>query len=169
MKRLHLLRHAKSSWDDETLPDRERPLAPRGIRASGRMAEHIAGADLGVELVLCSPARRARDTLEPVLPALGADVQVRTEPAVYGADAAELLEIVRGLPEEVGSALLVGHNPGLESFAQRLAAKGESLGKLAKKYPTGALASFELDVDHWREADLGGARLESFVRPRRLE
>jgi phosphohistidine phosphatase len=169
MKRLHLLRHAKSSWDDDSLPDRERPLAPRGVRASGLMAEHVAGAGLGVELVVCSPARRARDTLEPVLPALGEEVQVRSEPAVYGADAAELLEIVRGLPQEVASALVVGHNPGLESFARRFAADGQSLGKLRKKYPTGALASFKLDVRHWRRADFGRARLESFVRPRQLD
>jgi phosphohistidine phosphatase len=165
VKRLHLLRHAKSSWKDESLADEERPLAKRGVRASKRMAEHIAGAGLGIELVVCSPARRARDTIDPLLEALDPEPEVRTEPAVYGADVGELLEVVRGLPEEMDVAVIVGHNPGLQSFAFGLAADA----RLRGKYPTGALASFALDVERWRDVELGGARLESFVRPRELD
>ena len=168
MKHLHLLRHAKSSWKDRSLPDEQRPLAPRGVRASARMAEHIAQAELSVELVACSPARRARDTLEAIRPALGPNVEVRTEPALYGAGPDDLLDFVRELPEEVDCALLVGHNPGLQSFALRLAASGQEVDTLAAKYPTGALASLALEIESWREAAFGGAMLESFVRPREL-
>jgi len=166
VKHLHLLRHAKSSWEDQSLPDEERPLAPRGTRASKRMAEHLAGRGLGVELVVCSPARRARETLDPILHACGWAAEVRVDPAVYGADAAQLLGVVQALPEEAASALVVGHNPGLQDLARRLASEGAARGKLAKKYPTGALASLELNAERWAEAGFGGGRLESFVRPR---
>jgi phosphohistidine phosphatase len=165
VKRLHLLRHAKSSWDDASLPDRERPLAPRGKRASKRMARHIANAGLGIELAVCSPARRARQTLDPLLELL--DPELRTEPRLYGAAVSELLELVRELPDDPGSVLFVGHNPGLHEFAERLAPEGDD--RLARKFPTGALASFELDVDGWPEAELGRGRLVAFVRPRELE
>jgi phosphohistidine phosphatase len=166
MRRLHLLRHAKSSWKDESLPDEERPLAKRGVQASARMAQHIAGAGLGIDLVVCSPARRARDTAEPVLEALDPEPGLRIEPAVYGADAGRLLEVVRGLPEEVDSVLVVGHNPGLQDFARRLAGDSD---ELSGKYPTGALASVALDANTWGEVEPGAARLESFVRPRELD
>lgn len=165
MKRLHLLRHAKSSWEDESLPDRERPLAPRGLRASKRMARHIADAGLGLELVVSSPARRARQTLDPLLELL--EPELRIEPRVYGAGVAELLALVRELPKEVDRVLLVGHNPGLHDFAESLAAEGED--RLAGKYPTGALASFELDIESWADAELRRARLVAFVRPRDLD
>jgi phosphohistidine phosphatase len=165
VKRLHLMRHAKSSWDDESLPDRERPLAPRGKRASKRMARHIADAGLGIELVVCSPARRARQTLDPLLELL--DPELRMEPRVYGAGVAELLELARELPEDLDSVLFVGHNPGLHEFARRLAEEGDD--RLARKFPTGALASFDLDVDRWPEAELARGRLVAFVRPRELD
>ncbi len=168
MKRLHLLRHAKSSWEDRSLYHEERPLAPRGTRASKRLAEHLARRGLGVDLVVCSPARRARDTLEPILDACGWEAEVRVDPVVYGADAAQVLGLVQALPEEVASALVVGHNPGLQDLARRLASEGAALGKLAKKYPTGALASLELEAERWPDVDFGGGRLESFVRPRDL-
>jgi phosphohistidine phosphatase len=165
VKRLHLMRHAKSSWDDESLPDRERPLAPRGKRASKRMARHIADAGLGIELVVCSPARRARQTLDPLLELL--DPELRMEPRVYGAGVTELLELVRELPEDLGDVLFVGHNPGLHEFARRLAEEGDE--RLARKFPTGALASFDLQVNRWPEAELGRGRLVAFVRPRELD
>jgi phosphohistidine phosphatase len=165
VKRLHLLRHAKSSWEDESLPDRERPLAPRGRRASKRMARHMADAGLGIELIVCSPARRARETLDPLLGLM--EPELRVEPRLYGAGVGELLELVRELPGNVDCALFVGHNPGLHEFAERLA--GESDERLARKYPTAALASFELDLKGWAESELGRGRLVAFVRPRELE
>jgi phosphohistidine phosphatase len=165
VKRLHLLRHAKSSWEDESLPDRERPLAPRGLRASKRMARHIADAGLGIELIVCSPARRARETLDLLLGLM--EPELRVEPRLYGAGVGELLELVRELPGKVDSALFVGHNPGLHEFADRLAEQSDD--RLARKYPTAALASFELDVDGWAESELGRGRLVAFVRPRDLD
>ncbi len=168
-RRIHLLRHAKSDWSDGSLRDRERPLAPRGRKACRALARHLREHPLGVELVLCSTARRARETLDGVAEALG-DVEVRYEEAIYGASARELLEFVRGLPEEVGSVLLVGHNPGFETFALLLAGEGsESAGvdAMRAKYPTGALASFE-GPGSWSAVGPGSCALRAFVRPREL-
>lgn len=164
MKRLHLLRHAKSSWEDHSLTDEERPLNRRGRKASKRMARHIANEIRGLQLVVSSPARRARATLDPVLELL--KPEVRIDPRLYGADVPLLLALVRLLPDEAETVMLVGHNPGLHDFADRLAGGAD---RLAGKYPTGALASFELDIERWCEVELGGGRLASFVRPRELD
>src|SRR5690348_15438101 len=115
MKRLYLLRHAKSSWKDASVPDRERPLAARGRRAATAMAGHIDAAGVEVQLVLCSPARRALETLDRLRPALGG-ADVRVEPELYGADAAGLLARVRRVPDAVDAFLLIGHNPALHDL-----------------------------------------------------
>ena len=83
MKRLWLLRHAKSSWDDLSLPDPDRPLAPRGQRAARLLAAHLAASDVRPRLVLCSSSLRTRQTLAAILPALGDDLEVRIEPATF--------------------------------------------------------------------------------------
>jgi phosphohistidine phosphatase len=110
--RLDLLRHAKSSWDDHTLTDRDRPLAPRGRRAATRIARWAQKHDVRPQLVVSSSAVRARETLQGVLPGLG-EPEVWIEVALYAASAETLLQRVRALPEEAEEAMLVGHNPGL--------------------------------------------------------
>jgi len=155
-RRLHLLRHAKSSWDEPWSNDAERPLAPRGRRAAARIGRHLREAALAPDLVLCSPARRARETLER----LGLPVPARIEPALYGASAGALLALARALPPEHHEVLLIGHNPSLEEL-------GPLRTALAAKYPTGALATFALPGS-WAALDAGGARLEAFIRPRDL-
>jgi phosphohistidine phosphatase len=92
VKRLWLLRHAKSSWDDPGLPDPDRPLAPRGRRAAELLAAHLAASDLRPGVVLCSSSLRTRQTLAAILPALGDALQIRIERELYGAGAAQLLE-----------------------------------------------------------------------------
>ena len=168
MRTLHLLRHAKSSWDDSALPDRDRPLAPRGLRAAAAMRDHMAAAGLHVDLVLVSPALRARQTWEAVAAGVVAG-HVRTEATIYEASATELLRLVHGVDGELGSVLLVGHNPGFHDLALTLAGAGEheALTALRSKYPTGALASLEFDQE-WSSIGAGAARLVSFVRPRDL-
>src|SRR4051794_26437716 len=120
MKRLYLLRHAKSSWKDPGLADHDRPLAGRGRRAAKAVARHLREQGIDPELVLCSTARRARETLERLEPALGRGA-VRVEPVLYGADAGALLEHLRGVSDAVGSVLVIGHNPGLQRLALGLA------------------------------------------------
>ena len=107
---LLLLRHAKSSWDDASKPDHDRPLAPRGHRAAERVGAHLRASDHRPDLVLCSTSRRTRETLERL--GLGG-TDVRMEDRLYAADDETLLERVRELPEDVGAVLVVAHNPGL--------------------------------------------------------
>ena len=159
MKRLLLLRHAKSAGkDDPRLTDHERPLARRGERACAAMARHLAGTE--VDLVLCSTARRAVDTWEGV----NADVkagEVRFEDALYTFDGDDLIDRLEGLQEGVSSVMVVGHNPAIEELAEWLT--GEGVGK----YPTGALAVIALERG-WGELEHDCAELRSFVRPRDL-
>lgn len=161
-KRLLLLRHAKSSWDDPTRPDHDRPLAPRGRKAAQLIGAHLRRERIAVSLVLCSPARRARETLELVEPP--GDVQI--VPELYGASVDELLERVRQLPEASNSVMLIGHNPALQELAACLAADAGDLAE--RKFPTGALAVLEFDGP-WRALGPHGAELAAFVKPRELE
>ena len=163
MKRILLLRHAKSSWDDPALSDHDRPLAPRGLRATAAMAEHLRSDDTKVDLVLCSSALRARETLERLGDTLG-DADTSVEDELYGAGDDELLDRLRRVPPEVESVALIGHNPGLHDLAVGLTRAGRKL----ERYPTGALAVLEFD-GAWSELDSGRTRLVSFVKPKDLE
>jgi phosphohistidine phosphatase len=169
VKTLLLLRHAKSSWADPVVPDHERPLAPRGARAAERVAEHLADESIHPALVLCSTARRARETLDALRPVLGESADVRLESDLYGADAGELLERLRAVDPEVASVMVIGHNPGLEDLALELAGSGDeaALAQLRTKFPTGALATLELPSG-WVELGPGGAALTGLVVPRHL-
>jgi phosphohistidine phosphatase len=168
VKRLHLLRHAKSSWDDGALRDRDRPLAPRGRRATRRIASWARKHDVRPQLVVSSSAVRARETLQGVLPGLGKP-EVWIEIALYAASAETLLERVHALPDEAEEAMLVGHNPGLGDLLLLLAEPGELRERAEAKVPTGALATLEADIECWADLEPGGARLVSFVVPRQLK
>jgi phosphohistidine phosphatase len=168
VKRVYLLRHAKSSWKDPDLADRERPLAPRGRRAAKAIAAYLSAHRIAPALVLCSPARRARQTLEHVAPGLGDAPEVRIEPGLYDDSERELLARLQEVPEDVPSVMLIGHNPAIERLALNLAAGGAQLADLAHKYPTGALATLEFRGS-WRELEPEGARLAGFIKPRDLE
>jgi phosphohistidine phosphatase len=168
VRRLHLLRHAKSSWDDDALRDRDRPLAPRGRRATKRIASWSRKHDVRPQLVISSSAVRARETLRGVLPGLG-EPEVWIEVALYAASAETLLERVHALPDEAEEAMLVGHNPGLADLLLLLAAPGDLRERAESKVPTGALATLEADIDRWADLEPGRARLVSFVVPRQLK
>ena len=168
MKRLYLLRHAKSSWDDSSLPDHDRPLAGRGRRASKAIARHLREEDIKPDLVLCSSARRARETLDRLEKALSAST-VQVEDDLYAASASQLLDRVRRVPDGVESVMLIGHNPGLQELALDLARASATADELAAKYPTAALATLEFSASSWRELDNGAADLVALVCPRDLE
>jgi phosphohistidine phosphatase len=167
MKHLLLLRHAKSSWGESGLADHDRPLAPRGRRAAKLIAEHLRRERVVPALVLCSSARRTRETLERIAPALGEHVRVQIERELYAAPEHGLLERVRAVEDGVESVMLIGHNPGVEQLALRLAASGASLAAVRRKYPTGALATLEF-AGRWRELGPGSAELTDFVTPKQL-
>ena len=163
-----LLRHAKSSWSDPALADVDRPLSPRGERASRRIAKYIRRKKLRPALVLCSPSRRTRQTLETIEPALGRRYAVELVPQLYAASELELLELLQALPDSVASVMIVGHNPGLQDLALALAARGADLPELEAKFPTGALATLVAQSDSWSALRPGVAELVDYVVPREL-
>jgi phosphohistidine phosphatase len=163
VKQLHILRHAKSSWDDPDLADHERPLAPRGKKAALRIAEHVRTEGITPELVLCSTALRARQTLAALLPVLSGDVEIRLEDALYGAGVETVLTRLRTVDEAVGSVLVVGHNPTLHELALALTGREDAL----EHFPTGSLATLS-PTTSWADIAEGGAELVAFVVPRKL-
>lgn len=164
---LLLLRHAKSSWDEPSLPDRERPLSKRGRLAAERMGAHLRNEGLVPSLVLCSSSRRTQETLERL--DLG-DTEARFEDALYGAGEQELLSRLRDVTAGAVSVAVIGHNPGMHDLAIELAGSdlGEPAARVREKFPTGAVAVFEVD-GAWRDLAPGRTRLTSFVVPRELE
>jgi phosphohistidine phosphatase len=169
VKGLWLLRHAKSSWDDPSLPDANRPLAPRGRRAAELLAAHLAAAEVRPTVVLCSSSLRTRETLAAILSALGDALEIRIERALYGAGAAELLERLRQVPNRASSVMLIAHNPGIQDLAVGLASSGQALASLREKFPTGALATMDVEAERWRDVDNGIATATTLVTPRSLE
>ena len=167
VKRIYLLRHAKSAWDDPTLRDRDRPLAPRGRKAARRMARWAKKHGVRPQLVVCSDAVRAQQTLQGVLPGLG-DPTVWVEGTLYAAGAETLLARVRALPGEVDEAMLVGHNPGLMDLVLLLAAPGALREQARENLPTAALAELQTGVERWTDVSPGAAWLTQFVLPRKL-
>jgi phosphohistidine phosphatase len=167
-RRLYLLRHAKSSWKHERLPDHDRPLAGRGRRAAKAMAGHLREQAIEPELVLCSTATRARETLERIRAALG-DGEVRVERELYRAGPAVLLARLHEVPDAVGSVMVIAHNPGLEDLALLLARREARVRELEAKFPTGALATLALRGSDWAGLDRASADLIAFVRPRDLD
>ncbi|HKO26322.1 MAG TPA: histidine phosphatase family protein [Solirubrobacteraceae bacterium] len=167
-KRLFILRHAKSSWEDPGLADHERPLAPRGRRAVEAIAAHVNVAGIAPELVLCSSARRTRETLEGV--AVGGQHVIESD--LYEANCQDVLERLHRVPEEIGSVMVVGHNPALQALVLRLAeddaaTDGSHLVEVRRKFPTGALATLTFEGT-WMELSPRSARLASYVRPKSL-
>jgi phosphohistidine phosphatase len=167
MRSIYLLRHAKSSWKTG-VPDHERPLARRGRRAAKAIRRHLREAGVEPELVLCSTARRAVDTLERIEPALRTS-DVRIERDLYGAGSEALLDRLRSVPNDVGSVMLIGHNPGLQLLALDLARPAAERDELAEKFPTAALVTLAFRSASWRLLEPGTAELVGFVRPRDLE
>jgi phosphohistidine phosphatase len=154
---LILLRHAKSAWPPE-VPDAERPLAARGRRdapAAGRwLREHFRKIDL----VLCSPAIRAAQTCDLVLAEWEVRPRVRHEPRLYGASAQELLQLIQALPPRVSTAVLIGHNPGLEEVLTVLTGATEPV-------KTSAIAVIRTPAG-WDGAGPGSSALEELALPR---
>ncbi|MHA1538630.1 MAG: SixA phosphatase family protein [Alphaproteobacteria bacterium] len=170
MKRLFLMRHAKSSWDDLAFSDFDRPLAERGREACLRLARYLRGTELPIDLVLCSGAARARETWERIAGALAQRVPVEYEDALYMAGPGSLLARLRGLDPALNTVLLVAHNPDVEILAQQLCRRGggEPLARLEVKYPTGGLAEIALDCADWAEVKEACGTLKHFTVPREL-
>ena len=168
MRTIILLRHGKSSWSDPTLADIDRPLAPRGERASRRIAKYMRRKRIRPELVLCSPSLRTRQTLGAIEPSLGKSSLVELVPQVYAASQGELLERLQAVSDSVSSVMFIGHNPGLHDLALALASRGADLPQLEQKFPTGALATLVVHSGSWASLSPGDAELVDYVVPRQL-
>jgi phosphohistidine phosphatase len=132
------------------------------------MAAHLEADGIRPALVLCSGARRTRQTLAGVLPALGGELEIRIEPELYTFDADVLLARLRRVEERMPSAMLIGHNPAMQELALSLASGGPRRADLEVKFPTGALATIDLATDSWAEVRPENGQLVEFVAPRDL-
>jgi phosphohistidine phosphatase len=170
MRRLLLMRHAKSSWDQPGLADIDRPLAPRGRSSAKAMARQMRRDGLRPDLVLCSPAARVRETWELLSEELGQDLPCRTLRSLYPGVPSRLLAALSRAGDDVASLLLIGHNPGISSLALRLArpGAGKSRKQMETKFPTAALAVLAFKIDRWSEIEPETGRLVAFVRPKDL-
>jgi phosphohistidine phosphatase len=170
LRTLFLLRHAKAVPADEADDDEVRALATRGRSAARTLAGHFRGAGLAPDLVLCSPSARTRETLELVRTGFAKPIKVETNPALYLADWPVILEAIRAVPEDVGTVMVVGHNPGLHELAMSLAvmAPREQRAKLARKFPTGALVRFAVERP-WGEFNRASINLVEYLTPADLD
>ena len=161
MKHLLLVRHAKSSWKDESLADRERPLAGRGKRAAKALGVYLEQRDLAIDLVLCSPARRARDTWSLVAKELSRPPAKRKENALYLPSLETLLSTLRETPATVNTLLVVGHSPSLDALLLSGIAelRPEQRARITAKFPTAALAALDLPLRSWRQLGRTPGRL----------
>jgi len=168
MKTLVLLRHAKSAWDSADLPDIDRPLSPRGQKAAPLMGERLKKAGYVPDLVLCSTAKRARETLDLIAASLPKKAKVQHLKELYMAVPREMLNVVVKVADGAETVLLIGHNPGIGSLAGWLAGEGdsESLAKIRRKFPTAAAAVITFDVARWSDVSGEGGVLKAFLRPR---
>lgn len=162
MKTLYLLRHAKSSWKDETLPDIERPLKGRGRKAAQKVGGFLKKEKIIPDLVLCSSAVRARQTAEIVMETAKLGTDLRFDERIYEAGPQRLLEVVRQIEKSKKTVLLVGHNPGLEEFLELLTGNVETMS-------TGTLSKIVLDASNWAAVGDRVGTLEWIVKPKELK
>lgn len=168
MKRLFLLRHAKSSWDDPQMADRDRPLNARGMRDAPRMAAYMRAKGYVPDMALCSPSNRTRQTLDAITSVIG-NFPISYPEALYLGEAGALRAALTGVDDKVKALLLVGHNPGMGTLVSQLT-DFESLDEAhqVSRFPTAALAVFEAKTKHWADLKEGRLKLVDFMTPKLL-
>ena len=159
MKTLYLLRHAKSSWDDPALSDFERPLNPRGHRTAPFMGELMKKRKLRAEIIVSSPAERAKETAILVKESADMPAEIVFDRRIYEASANRLRKVIAELKNNYATAMLVGHNPGIEGFVYNLTGQSEPM-------PTAALAIIELEIDDWADLKDNCGKVVSVIRPK---
>ncbi len=160
MKTLLLMRHAKSSWKQPELADRDRPLNKRGEKDAPKMGKLLKHEELIPQRILSSTAERACKTAEAVAEKAGYKAEIEYVDALYMAEPAGILELVKGSPDDLKRVLVVGHNPGMEGLAQILSRKVVSL-------PTAAIACIKLPIDSWQELEMSvEGKLKKLWKPK---
>ena len=165
---LLLVRHATSAWDDPSLAEPARPLAPRGRKAVRRLHEDLEQAAPAPEIVLCSSSRRTIESLDGFRSAIPPHTRVEIDETIYEAHADTLLRGLQRLDDEIRCAMMIGHNPGMQDLTVRLAGSGDPvmLAQVATKFPTAAVATLSFEGD-WSELIDGSARIDDLFMPRR--
>jgi len=166
-KRLSILRHAKSDWGEAGLKDFDRPLNARGREAAKAIGKEIAKRGWSFDVILSSPSARTRETLDRA----GLADRARWQDEIYLATRGMLFSLVRSLPDEAGSALIVGHNPGLQEVVLDIARpdSGGFRRRVADKFPTAALAVLDLDINEWSKIAAGCGTIADLLLPRELD
>ena len=173
MRRLLLLRHGKA--EAAASDDTERALIARGEKDSARMGRFLRDDVYIPDMILCSTSTRTRQTLDHLLPELGASPRIEYSDALYLAEPETILALIRRVSDKIGALMIVGHNPGLEQCALALAAVPlekklrKRYGTMEEKFPTCALAVIDFDVQRWSDVMPGSGDLDAFVRPKDLE
>jgi len=162
MKTLFVLRHAKSSWENTDLSDFARPLNERGLKAAPLMGKFIYKNQLQPELILSSPAERAKQTAILVKENAQTGGEIRYDERVYEASPASLLEVIAEQSDEIESVMLIGHNPGLEGLLKILTNE-------AQQIPTAALAVIDLKIGKWSEINSSTGNLRTLIRPKEIK
>lgn len=172
VKKLTLLRHAKSGWDDPVSRDFDRPLNAKGKRAAHRIGEYIRAHDIHYDHVVASPAVRVVETIEHLAEGTGETIAPAWDKRVYLASAVSLLDVVQEADDSHDSLLLVGHNPGLEDLVLMLvpdSAGDAARDQIEEKFPTASIVEISFPVDRWEDVRANGGVLSLFVRPRDLD
>lgn len=171
MPRLLLLRHAKSSTDDPRLADFDRPLGPRGRRASVLVGEHMTHHQLQPDRILCSSARRTRETLAGLLHSLDGECAIVLSRNLYEPKQGDYVDAIAAGGLGAQTLLVIGHNPAIQETAARLIGSGNAdlAAEIATKFPTAGLAVIDFGFAYWRDLKPGSGRIVAFFRPRDLE
>ena len=171
MRKLFLLRHAKSSWDEPAVADHDRPLNKRGHQAAKLMAGYMARSCFHPALVLISTSRRTQETWNVIEHRLEG-TSAAIEDGLYEAGKGDLMHRLRKVDDHIASVMVIGHNPGLGRLAADLVGHNgepEVLERLHAKFSTGALAVIDLDIAHWAALEAGTGRLVAYTRPKDLD
>jgi phosphohistidine phosphatase len=162
------LRHAKSSWPSSAMQDAARPLSERGQAAARLMGAYMAHHSLIPDRILCSPARRTRETWAGIAPQWPANMDVVFDQRLYEATPQSILSIIRAQHEAACTLLVIGHNPGLQEAAELLIAAGdvELRERLREKFPTAALAVIDFAINKWKGIHERSGRLDRYIIPR---
>ena len=168
MRRLFLLRHAKSSWQTDGQGDFDRPLNARGRDTAPRIGASIRDDASSPDLILCSTACRARETLSLILPCLQGETTILLEDALYLASTDRLLARLKKVDDAFSDVMIIAHNPGLQDLTLALAAFGSALPSVQSKFPTAALAQIDFDAHGWSSINPQSGVLSRFTTPRGL-
>jgi phosphohistidine phosphatase len=170
MKRLTVLRHAKSSWDNLELDDFDRPINVRGWNGAKRIGRELKNRDFRFDLVLASPAARVRETIIGVREEFDLAAPIHLDQTLYLASNEQLLALIREMPESVERPLFIGHNPGLQELLLNVTKAGEhERSKVQQRFPTAAFAVVELPAHRWSEVEPDSGRFVELLLPDDLD